>query len=46
MLSDAGQRTAYVRDLQKEMWRRHAPDVVRLAYLQLFEKVWTDGSTY
>ena len=46
ILSNADRRAAYVRDLQEEMWRRHAPDVVRQAYLELFEKIWTDSSNY
>lgn len=38
-LSDPERRSAYVSDLQREMWRRHSPQVVRSAYTTLFEKI-------
>jgi hypothetical protein len=41
LLSDPAQRIAYVSALQKEMWRRHAPDVVGDAYRALFQKLWS-----
>lgn len=39
MLSDQSRRAAYVADLQAEMWRRHAPEVVRRKYLELFQRL-------
>ena len=39
MLSNPRQRAAYVSDLQKEMWQRHAPAVVRGEYLRLMRDV-------
>lgn len=39
MLSNRAQRTAYVSDLQKEMWRRHAPEVVRHEYMEIMQKL-------
>jgi hypothetical protein len=38
-LSDSGRRSAYVSDLQQEMWRRHSPEVVRAAYTALFDEI-------
>lgn len=43
-LSSPQQRAAYVSDLQKEMWLRHAPGVVGSAYRRLFEDIGTRQS--
>ena len=39
MLSDSARRAAYVADLQGEMWKRHAPAVVRERYLDLMQTI-------
>jgi glycosyltransferase involved in cell wall biosynthesis len=39
MLSDTARRAAYVADLQDEMWKRHAPSVVRDKYLELLQMI-------
>lgn len=39
MLADPERRAAYVADLQAEMWKRHAPDVVRDKYLELMQLI-------
>lgn len=39
MLADPTRRAAYVADLQAEMWKRHAPTVVRDKYLQLLQLI-------
>lgn len=41
LLADPAQRIAYLSALQGEMWQRYAPDVVRDAYLALFQKLWS-----
>ena len=46
LLSDDARRVAYVADLQREMWRRQAPAVVRRAYLELFEKILPGNDNY
>jgi hypothetical protein len=45
MLSDDGRREAYVADLQAEMWKRHAPEVVRGKYLDLMQLILRFGSS-
>jgi len=39
MLSDDARRAAYVADLQTEMWKRHAPSVIRDRYLELMQMI-------
>lgn len=39
MLSDDARREAYVANLQAEMWKRHAPDVIREKYLELMQLI-------
>lgn len=39
MLSDDARRAAYVADLQTEMWKRHAPSVIRDKYLELMQMI-------
>lgn len=39
MLSDDARREVYVADLQTEMWKRHAPEVVRDKYLDLMQLI-------
>ena len=39
MLSDGERRAAYVTTLQAEMWRRHAPSVIRDKYLDLMQLI-------
>ena len=39
MLSDGTRRAAYVADLQAEMFKRHAPEVVRDKYLELLQMI-------
>jgi hypothetical protein len=38
-LSSANRRTSYVYDLQREIWQRHAPEVIRTAYIELFTRI-------
>lgn len=45
-LADPEQRRAFVRDLQLEIWRRHSPDVVRRAYIELFERILPGNDNY
>ena len=45
-LSDPEYRRAYVRDVQEEMWRRHSPEAVRRAYIELFERVLPGNDNY
>lgn len=45
-LSDSAKRTAYVHDVQLEIWRRHSPEVVRRAYVELFEKILPGEDNY
>jgi glycosyltransferase involved in cell wall biosynthesis len=46
LLSNPERRHSYVYALQEEMWRRHGPDTVRQAYLDLFDKVLPSNSDY
>lgn len=39
MLADRPRRAAYVADLQSEMWKRHAPTVIRDKYLELMQLI-------
>jgi hypothetical protein len=45
-LSDPEYRRTYVHDVQQEMWRRHSPEVVRRAYIELFESVLPGNDNY
>lgn len=45
-LADPVRRSAYVADVQREIWRRHAPEVVRRAYVDLFERILPDKDNY
>jgi hypothetical protein len=45
-LADPARRAAYVADVQREIWRRHAPEVVTRAYLELFERIQPDRDNY
>jgi glycosyltransferase involved in cell wall biosynthesis len=45
-LADTGRRSSYVKNVQAEIWRRHSPETVRRAYLDLFEKMLPDRDTY
>ncbi|NQW50077.1 MAG: hypothetical protein HQ465_02440 [Rhodospirillales bacterium] len=45
-LADSGRRRDYVADVQREIWLRHAPEVVRRAYVELFEWVLPDRDNY
>jgi hypothetical protein len=45
-LADAGRRSLSVADVQKEIWRRHAPEVVRYAYIDPFERILPDTNNY
>lgn len=45
-LSDANKRSRYVHDVQAEIWRRHSPQVVRRAYVDLFERVLPGNDNY
>lgn len=45
-LADSGRRSDYVADVQKEIWKRHGPDVVRRAYVELFERILPVGNNY
>ena len=45
-LADSERRNRYVADVQREIWRRHGPDVVRQAYAGLFEKMLPDRDNY
>lgn len=45
-LADPDRRNSYVTNVQAEIWRRHSPEVVRRAYLELFEKMLPDRDTY
>lgn len=45
-LADPDRRSSYVTDVQAEIWRRHSPEVVRRAYLDLFERMLPDTDTY
>jgi hypothetical protein len=45
-LADPDRRSSYVTDVQAEIWRRHSPETVRRAYLDLFEKMLPDRDTY
>ncbi len=46
LLADPGRRSAYVTTVQAEIWRRHSPEVVRRAYLELFERLLPERDTY
>lgn len=45
-LADPAQRSLYVADVQREIWRRYAPEVVRQAYVELFERILPDSDNY
>ncbi|WP_422035603.1 glycosyltransferase [Reyranella sp.] len=45
-LSDPDKRRSYVQDVQLEMWRRHSPEVVRRAYVELFERLLPGNDNY
>ena len=45
-LSDPAKRSAYVHDVQLEIWRRHSPEVVRRAYVELFERILPGEDNY
>lgn len=45
-LSDPQKRSTYVHDVQAEIWRRHSPQVVRRAYVDLFERVLPGNDNY
>jgi len=45
-LSDPEKRRTYVHDVQLEIWRRHSPQVVRRAYVDLFERVLPGNDNY
>lgn len=45
-LADPARRSLYVADVQREIWRRHAPEVVRDAYVELFERILPDTDNY
>lgn len=46
ILNDRARRGGYVLDVQQEIWRRHSPEVVRRAYLDLFERMLPDQDNY
>lgn len=45
-MADPARRNLYVADVQREIWRRHAPEVVRDAYVGLFERILPDSDNY
>ena len=45
-LLDPEERHTYVHEVQLEMWRRHSPEVVRRAYLELFERILPGNDNY
>lgn len=45
-LADPARRSLHVADVQREIWRRHAPEVVRHAYVELFERILPDSDNY
>jgi len=45
-LSDPEKRRSYVHDVQLEIWRRHSPEVVRRAYIELFERLLPGNDNY
>lgn len=45
-MADPARRSRYVADVQREIWRRHAPEVVRDAYVELFDRIMPDTDNY
>lgn len=45
-LSNPEKRRTYVEDVQSEIWRRHSPQAVRRAYIELFEKLLPGNDNY
>ncbi len=45
-IADPVRRSLYVADVQEEIWRRHSPEVVRDAYVDLFEGILPDRDNY